>query len=123
MLLGKREVLAGPVRSGEWLRVSVFELETPGKMFVSGFRVGEDGAIVVPPLGVLKVEAATVKEVEQRIGAIAVEKKLLLAAGAGAAGPQVEVLRVAEGDASTQPRAERVTDERMPAMLIPLAPR
>jgi protein involved in polysaccharide export with SLBB domain len=79
------------VAEGDQLRVSVFELVTPGLEYVKPVAVNELGNITLQNLGTIHVAELTPTQIEDKIGQIAIEKGFLLPKGNGNPGPQVSV--------------------------------
>jgi len=88
IVVQKQEYTIG---EGDQLRVSVYELVTPGLEYFKETVVNELGDITLQNIGTVAVEGLTPTQIEQKIGQIAIEKQLLLPPGNGSQGPQVTV--------------------------------
>ena len=79
------------VGEGDDVIVTVFELVSPGMPFERRFVVNELGNITTQNLGSIHVAGLTPTQIEEKLGALAVEKGFLLPKGNGSPGPQVTV--------------------------------
>ncbi len=80
------------VAGGDLLRIGVYGLVEPNMEYVrEQAQVSEDGGVGVQNLGTIQVAGLTTRQIEEKIGQVAVEKGQLLPAGNGNPGPQVNV--------------------------------
>ncbi len=79
------------VGEGDLLRVSVFELVTPGLEYFKETQVNELGDITIQNIQSVHVSGLTPTQIEDKIGQMSVDKGLLLPKGNGSPGPQVSV--------------------------------
>ena len=88
LVVEQKEYVVG---EGDIVNVSVYELIAPGLMYQDQKQVNDVGMVTLPNLGQLKVSGLSPSEIEKKIGQVAVDKGILLAAGNGSPGPQVSV--------------------------------
>jgi protein involved in polysaccharide export with SLBB domain len=79
------------VGEGDLMRISVFELVTPGLEYYKDVQVNELGNVTLQNINQVHVSGLTPSQIEEKIGQIAVERGFLLPKGNGNAGPQVSV--------------------------------
>lgn len=84
------------IRAGDRLRVSVFELVTPGLTWSDERVVADDGTIDLPNLGKIKVAGLTAAQVETKIRTICTDmaSRIIGPGPSSDPGPAITVKRV-----------------------------
>ncbi len=84
-----KEQVLGP---GDAIQVSVYELIQPGTDYVKQVRINEYGVANIAGVGSVKAGGLTPSQLEEKIGQVLLEEKLMPLPGPGQPGPQVSVL-------------------------------
>jgi protein involved in polysaccharide export with SLBB domain len=83
-----KEFTLGP---GDYVRISVYDLQEPGREWFKDQQISETGTVDILYLGSVKIAGLTPAQANEKIGQEGIARHVLLPPGNGSPGPQVSV--------------------------------